>query len=142
MFCICRMLLSQPCPIFIIIYNLILVGRVLHFSGSLLLKKNKRRASELLARNHYICTIADCEQSLFSSDLVRGVHARERLSCLAPFITHVVIFLSRAFRSKDLEKRETARSLCVQCFFSHVLFYLRILLVQVVCCSIFKLVLI
>lgn len=74
------MLLSQPCPIFIIIYNLILVGRVLHFSGSLLLKKNKRRASELLARNHYICTIADCEQSLFSSG------ARERAPVLSsPF---------------------------------------------------------
>ena len=67
----------------------------------------------------------DCEQSLFSSDLVRGVHAsasveqqsRERqetraandLSNLVPLVTCVVICVSRTFCSTDQEKRETAR---------------------------------
>ena len=62
----------------------------------------------------------------FSLDLVRGVHARERvekrgrepekkkrLPHLAPSVTRVVICVSRAFCSTDQEKRETARSLHV-----------------------------
>ena len=59
--------------------------------------------------------------SLFLHEIVRGVHARasvERrsretrcLSRLAPSVTRVVIWVSRAFCSTDQEKRETARSL-------------------------------
>ena len=54
----------------------------------------------------------DCEQalslSLFFSDLLRGVHVRERLSCLAPFITHVVVFVSGAL-SSTRNKRDSLR---------------------------------
>ena len=69
----------------------------------------------------------DCERSLFSSsDLVRGVpraralsdeaargekRGRLPVSRLAPSVTRVVIYASRAFCSTDQQKRETARSL-------------------------------
>ena len=59
--------------------------------------------------------------SLFLQEIVRGVHPRASveqrsretrcLSRLAPSVTRVVIWVSRAFCSTDQEKRETARSL-------------------------------
>ena len=64
--------------------------------------------------------IKGCEQSLFSFRFSEGsTRAHEmqekrretRLSCLAPLVTRVVISVSHAFCSTDLEKRETARIL-------------------------------
>ena len=79
--------------------------------------------------NRTLCSMTASSLS-FSSDLVRGVHARasverrspetrerraaareEKLLCLsrlAPSVTRVVICASRAFWSTDQEKRETA----------------------------------
>ena len=48
----------------------------------------------------YNPNLLNLEQSLFFSDLVRGMHARVR----------VVIFVSQAFRVVEKEKRENARS--------------------------------
>ena len=57
--------------------------------------------------------LLDCEQYLFFFRfiVVRGVHASAS-AALAPSVTRVVIYVSRAFCSTDQEKRETARSLC------------------------------
>ena len=64
--------------------------------------------------------IKGCEQSLFSfrfsEGSTRGQEMQEkrretRLSCLAPWVTRVVICVPRAFCSTDWEKRETARIL-------------------------------
>ena len=55
--------------------------------------------------------LLDCEQYLFFFRFtVRGVHARAS-AALAPSVTRVVIYVSRAFCLTDQEKRETARSL-------------------------------
>ena len=55
--------------------------------------------------------LLDCEQSLFFFRFtVRGGHARAS-AALAPSVTRVVIYVSRAFCSTDQERRETARSL-------------------------------
>ena len=55
--------------------------------------------------------LLDCEQSLFFFRFtVRGEHARAGAG-LAPSVTRVVIYVSRAFCSTDQERRETTRSL-------------------------------
>ena len=68
----------------------------------------------------------DCKQSLFffrfrkgsararfaRNEGVNPIRKKSCLSRLAPFVTRMVICVSRAFCSTDQEKRETARSLC------------------------------
>ena len=91
-------------------------------------RKKHEKCNESRVKPH-VCKVASSLS--FSSDLVRGVHARERvekrgrqpekkkrLPHLAPSVTRVVICVSWAFCSTDQEKRETARSLHVMSVYS------------------------
>ena len=56
----------------------------------------------------------DCEQSTRTREH-RGYDRNEAVAYLASSVMRVVICVSRAFRSTDYEKLETARSLCSLC---------------------------